>query len=113
MAETIKRLGAVRPSSASTWTQLYQTASGTTAVVSCLAICNQTSSAVTVRVAHEDGTTGTPANEDIFLYDETIPANTTLQLTWGITVGAQNTLLVYVSDADSTSFVAWGTEITS
>jgi len=101
MAETIKRLGAVRPSSASTWTQLYQTASGTTAVVSCLAICNQTSSAVTVRVAHEDGTTGTPANEDIFLYDETIPANTTLQLTWGITMNTDimKFLMDYAPDA--------------
>ena len=59
-------------------------------------LCNRTSSAVTVRIAHIDGAIGAVADADYIEFGTSIPANGVLERT-GITMAATHTLMVYAS----------------
>ena len=71
-------------------------------------LCNRNTSPVTIRLAIEDGSTGTPANEDYIEYDVTIPAKGTLERT-AIVLTATHSIVAY-SSAANVSAVVWGFE---
>ena len=110
MANVYKRLGAVAVS-ANTDTELYETPAATSAVVSTISVCNRGSSQATFRIAHVDATAvGSVANEDYIYYDVPIPANDTFLITAGVTMAAENIILVRSSSA-YVNFISWGSEI--
>jgi hypothetical protein len=109
MATTYKVLGQVVPSAA-TATTLYTVPSATQAVVSTLAICNQSSSNVTFRVAIRPAG-ATLATTHYLAYDSTVQANDTIFLTLGISLAATDVVTVYTSGT-AQSFSLFGSEIT-
>lgn len=110
MAETLSRLGATTVV-ANINTQLYGPGPTITGVVSCIAICNRGGTDRTFRLAHVDGAAvGAVANEDYFIYDQTVFANTSRFLQLGLTFGGDDTILCRASHAD-VNFIAWGSEI--
>lgn len=95
----------------SSYTNLYATGASTTAVVSALHICNEATSAVTVRVgiSPTNGTTA-PASGKFLLYDAVVPATTTLTWAGPFTLG--NTAYLNCSSSASTvSFTAAVAEV--
>jgi len=86
-------------------TQLLTVPAGESYVVT-LTICNQSGTERTYRVAHMD-TTGSANNDDWIIYDRTIAANATHQVT-GIAVGASEAINVQAGSANSISIVASG-----
>ena len=108
MAEAIKILGQANPS-ATTLTDLYTVPAATTATASTLAICNRTSSTITVRVS----VAVAGASDDVkqyLLYDRKILKNDSEFLTIGITLAATDVVRVYTS-ALGASFNLFGVEI--
>ena len=104
MATTYTDAQIAGTASTSTYATLTQTTSTTTAVVGSLVICNEATSAVTVRVGLAASAT-TPASGAFILYDRVIPANDTLVLTMGLALG--NTKFIRVSSSATTvSFTA-------
>ena len=108
MATTYKVLGQVAPSSA-TATTLYTVGAGKSTVVSTIAVCNRSASAVTYRVAIRPAG-ATLSNEHYIAYGSTLAANDSTMITIGITLAATDVITVYASTAD-TSFSAFGSEI--
>jgi hypothetical protein len=111
MATAYKVLGQVAPS-ATTETQLYPVPSSTSAVVSTITICNQSSSAATYRIAvvKSGGATSPAAALSWIVYGATVAASDTTVLTVGITLATGDQLRVYASSANL-SFNAFGSEI--
>ena len=109
MANTYKRLGAAAPS-ATTETDLYNTPSATSAVISSITVCNRDSAAATFRISlsPEGDATGT---DDYIAYGATLSGNDTIAFTLGISVEADWDVRVYASSANLT-FQAFGVEIT-
>lgn len=103
------RLGA-EDLSATTNTGIYTVPSSTVATVN-INFCNRNSSAVTVRLAHVNGSAGSLANEDYLEYNVTIAPNGALERT-GIVMAATHTLVAYASAAN-VSVVAHGFEETA
>lgn len=110
MSEVLKRLGATTVT-ANTDTLLYAVPASKSAVVSTILVCNRGATSQTYRVAHVDGAIVNVANEDFIAYDQTIPANTSFGLSFGVTMAATHTILVR-SDSTNVNFIAWGSEIT-
>ena len=108
MATTYKVLGQVAPS-ATTLTTLYTVGAGKSAVVSTIAVCNQSASATTFRIAIRVAGAGV-SGEDYIAYDSTISGNDTTFITVGITLNATDVISVY-STAATVSFNAFGSEI--
>jgi len=108
MANTFKRLAALRPADTNE-AELYAPGSGVE-VIALLNICNQDSSARTVRVALTD-TSGAASGEDWIAYDYSVGANEIIQFT-ALTLENPNTIRVSASAADVISFVLFGSEIT-
>jgi hypothetical protein len=108
MATTYKVLGQVAPSSA-TATTLYTVGAGKSTVVSTIAVCNRSASAVTYRLAIRPAG-ATLSNEHYIAYGSTLAANDSTMITIGITLAATDVITVYASTAD-TSFSAFGSEI--
>jgi len=110
MATIYKDAQTAGTASTGTYATLYSTGAATTAVISSIIICNESSSAsVTVRVGIA-ASAGTPASGSFILYDRTIPANDTLTLTAGFALG--NTKFIRVSSSAATvSFTAGVSEI--
>lgn len=109
MATVYKDAQVVGTANTSTYSTLYQTGASTTAVIGSLVICNEATSAVTVRVGLAASAT-TPASGAFLLYDRSIPANDTLTLTIGLALG--NTKFIRVaSSATTVSFTASVSEI--
>jgi hypothetical protein len=72
-------------------------------------VCNRSASAATYRIAiRPDG--ATLANQHYIAYGTTVPANDTIALTFGITLGDTDVVTVYASSADL-SFSLFGSEI--
>ena len=109
MAETIKVLGQVAPS-ATALTVLYTVPSSTEAVVSTIAICNRSSSKITVRVSVAVGG-ATDSPEQYIMYDVDVESYGYLLATIGLTLAATDVVRVYASSGDA-SFSLFGTEIT-
>ena len=108
MATTYKVLGQVAPS-ATTATTLYTVGAGRSTVVSTIAVCNRSASAVTYRVAIRPAG-ATLSNEHYIAYDSTVAANDSTMITIGVTLATTDVITVYASTAN-TSFSAFGSEI--
>jgi len=111
MPTAYKILGQVNPS-ASTETTLYTVPSSTQAVVSSIAVCNQTASSATFRIAVQPSAdTGSSAAAKHFLvHGTTVAAADTVVLTIGVTLATGDRLRVFASNANL-SFSAYGSEI--
>ena len=108
MAITYKVLAQSAPS-ATTNTDVYTVGAGKQAIISTISVCNRSASSATYRIAiRPDG--ATIANQHYIVYDGTVPANDTINLTIGITVDASDVITVYASSANL-SFNLFGSEI--
>jgi hypothetical protein len=108
MPVSYKVLGQVNPS-ATTLSTLYTVPASTSAVISTLCICNQSSSSGSFRVAVR------PAGASIdpkhyIAYDTPIPSNDTIHLTIGASLGNTDVISVYASSS-TMSFTLFGSEI--
>jgi hypothetical protein len=108
MATTYKVLGQNNPS-ATTLTTLYTVPSSTSTVVSSIAICNQTASAATYRIAIRPAGAAIDPKHYI-VYGATVAASDSTILTLGITLATTDVISVYASSANL-SFSAYGSEI--
>jgi hypothetical protein len=108
MAITYKVLAQSAPS-ATTNTDVYTVGSGKQAVVSTITVCNRSASAATYRIAIRVAGSAL-SNDEYIVYDTGVPANDTISLTLGITLGAADVVTVYASSANL-SFNLFGTEI--
>jgi hypothetical protein len=109
MATTYKVLAQANPS-ATTETTLYTTTSGSSGIVSTIAVCNQASTAATYRIAIRPSADGTTAAKHWIVYGATVPASDSVMLTVGITMAAGDKIQIYASSANL-SFSAFGSEI--
>jgi hypothetical protein len=109
MATAYKILGNINPA-ATTATTLYTVPSGTSTIVSTINVCNQAASVGTFRIAVRPSG-ATLAASHYLAYDTAIPANDSIALTMGITLGATDIITANASSA-TMSFIAFGTEIT-
>jgi len=109
MATTYKILAQSAPT-ATTPTLLYgPVGAGLSTVVSTLAVCNRGATALTYRISlRQSG--DADSTKQYLVYDATLPANSTASYTLGITLGANDTIYVYASNANA-SFQAFGSEI--
>lgn len=108
MATTYKVLAQSNPS-ATTNTDIYTVPSATSAVISTIVICNQTSSTATYNIAvRKAGATLTAAQ--YIAYQVTVGASDSTALTLGITMATTDVLTVY-SSTSTLSFTAFGSEI--
>jgi hypothetical protein len=85
--------------STGTYATLFSTSASQTAVVSSIAICNTAAAAVTYRIGVM-GSAGTPGASEWIVYDNTVPANDTVFLTVGLTLG--NTKFIRISSSANT-----------
>ena len=108
MATTYKVLGQSNPS-ATTNTTLYTVPSATSAVVSTLTVCNQSSTAATYRIAVRPAGASVAAQHWI-VYGATVGGSDSTALTLGITLATTDVITVYASTANL-SFSAFGSEI--
>jgi hypothetical protein len=108
MAITYKVLAQSAPS-ATTNTDIYTVGSGKQATVSTVTIANRSASAATYRIAIRIAGSAL-SNEEYIAYDAAVPANDTIALTLGITLGAADVVTVYASSANL-SFNIFGAEI--
>lgn len=92
-----------------TYTTLYNTDASTTAVISTILICNTAGAQATYRIGL-DTTAGTPSASEWLVYDATVPANDTVALTFGATLGNTQYLRVS-SSANTVTFTAFISEI--
>lgn len=104
---TYKVLGQVAPS-ATTATDLYTVPAAKSTVVSTIAACNRSTSAITYRVSVRIGGAAA-ANAQYLAYDANLPPNSSDFLTIGLTLGAGDVITVYASSG-SASFSAFGNE---
>lgn len=109
MPQTHKVLGQSNPS-ATTLTTLYTVPASTQTIISTLSICNQASSGGTYRIAVRPSGAAI-ATQHYLVFDSTVPANDTISLTLGVSIGATDVISVYASSA-SMSFHAYGVEVT-
>ena len=108
MAIVYKVLGQSNPPAA-TATPLYTVPASTSAVVSTITICNQSSSADQFRIAIRPAG-ATLAAQHYIAYGTAIPANDSISLTIGITLATTDVITVYAGTTNL-SFNAFGSEI--
>lgn len=109
MPAAYKVLGQSNPS-ATTLTTLYTVPAATSAVVSTIAVCNQSATPGTFRVAIRPAG-ATVATQHYIAFDATVAANDTVFLTLGVSLATTDVVSVYASSA-SQSFSVFGSEIT-
>ena len=108
MATTYKVLGQANPV-ANTLTTIYTVPSATQTVVSTVTVCNLGNVATTFRLAVQPANAAI-ANEHYVNYDTALPANDTIALTIGMTLG--NTDVISANCATSNVSVnVFGSEI--
>lgn len=112
MPETIKRLGAVNVTAAiNTDVTLYICPANTFAAISFINACNMTTSGVSIRIAHIDGAyVNLISGEDYVTFDSNLNPRSNADFGRGLCMEAAECLMVR-SSAVSTSFQAWGSEI--
>ena len=108
MAITYKVLAQSAPS-ATTNTDVYTVGSGKQATISTITIANRAASSATYRIAIRVAGSAL-SNEEYIAYDATVPANDTIALTLGVTLGAADVVTVYASTANL-SINLFGAEI--
>lgn len=111
MAIQEKELGQSRPSD-TTATSLYSPATGVTAVIRNIFVCETSGTNRTFRIfCDKDGTTYDQTTA--LYYDVAITANTTTQLTTYIVLNnSSGNLAVRTSSGSALTFTAYGAEIT-
>ena len=108
MATTYSILGQATPAGSNS--DLYTVPSATQAVVSTVAACNTTASAVTATVyVRKAGATAATSNALIYL--QTVPAYSTSTWTLGITLGATDVVTVASGTSGAVTFQAFGSTI--
>lgn len=122
MANEYRNIAQISPS-ATAGTDLYTCPASTNAIVSTIVICNQNATNQTVRVSVRSGTAasgagtaslgtaGSPSTSAYVLYNTIVYANSTLTLTLGITLTAEEVVTVYAS-ATGISFLLFGSLVT-
>lgn len=110
MATTYKVLGQLNPG-AMTLSNLYIVPAATSTVCSTLVVCNQASLAALFRIAVRPAGSAIDSKHYVS-YDTTVPANDSITLTLGITLGNTDVISVYASTANI-SFNMFGSEITA
>ena len=108
MPTIYKILGQTNPA-ITTITDLYTVPASTSAVCSTLNIANLTSSNATFRIAVIPSGSSLQA-KNYLAYDTVVPANDSIGLTIGVTLGQYDKIQVYSSTV-SQSFNLFGTEI--
>jgi CDP-diglyceride synthetase len=92
-----------------TYATLYNTSASATAVISSILVANTASTAATYRIGIM-GSAGTPGNSEWVAFGALVPANDTIALTIGVTLG--NSQFVRVSSsANTVAFSAYISEI--
>lgn len=109
MATSYKVLGQSNPA-ATTESTLYTVPAATEAVVSTVAIANQTATAATYRIAVRPSADTTTAAKHWIVYGATVPASDSIFLTLGVTLATGDKIQIYGSTANL-SFSAFGSEI--
>lgn len=109
MPLTYKVLGQSSPT-ANTASTVYTVPASTQAVISTITICNRDSTAGTFRLAVQPAG-ATLSNVHYLNYDTLVPANDTVALTLGITLGNTDVISANVSSANF-SISVFGSEIT-
>ena len=109
MATTYKVLAQSNPS-ATTETTLYTVPSSTQTVVSTIAVCNQTATSVTFRIAVRPAADSTTTAKHWVVYGATVPPSDSTMLTLGLTLAAGDKIQIYASSANM-SFSAFGSEL--
>ena len=108
VASTAVTTGVAARAIPSAWTALYQVPAATQAVVSTIAVCNQNTVAAQYRIAFS--ATTTPTTAEMYVFDATVPANDTINLTIGTTLPAAQRIMVN-ANSPKISFTAFGSEI--
>ena len=80
------------------------------AVISSVVVCNRGLSSATFRIATIPGGLGDLDVSQYLYYDVPVGANDTFVATIGITLAAENTIMVRASSSD-VNFVTFGTEV--
>lgn len=109
MPSAYKILGQSAPTGTSN-TDLITVGAGKSQVISTLNVANTTASAATARVFARIAGAAAGAGNAI-IYDVSIPANTTISYTIGITLAATDVLTVRTGTANALTFTAFGSEI--
>lgn len=99
----------VGTASTGTYSTLYSTGGATTAIISGLHICNESTSEVTVRIGLKSSA-GTPASGEFIAYDLKVPALKTVPVPGPFTLG-NTTYLRVSSSATTVTFTAATAEI--
>jgi hypothetical protein len=108
MPKIYKVLGQVNPS-ATTASTAYTVPSSTNTVFSTISVCNYGSSIASYRIAIRPNGESL-AMKHYIVYNSSVPANDTINLTMGVTADAEDVVTVYASSA-SVSFSLFGSEI--
>lgn len=108
MTTIYKVLGQTAPA-ATTNTTLYTVPTNTSAIISTLNVCNQSTSSATFRIAIRPAG-ATLSNQHYLLYDTPVPNNDSIAFTMGITLAASDVITVYASSS-SLSFNLFGSEV--
>lgn len=108
MASAYKVLGQINPTGGS-MTTLYTVPANTQAVLSTVTICNQAASTATFTIAVQPAG-ATLVSKNYINYNTSLPANDTITLTLGITLGATD-LIACSANTSTVSFNAFGSEI--
>ena len=90
MPQIYKQLFAAAPA-ATTLTAIYTVAAATSAIISTLAVCNRSATPTTIRLSHSP-LGAADAVGQYFMYDASVPANSTTFITGGITLAATDIL---------------------
>jgi len=109
MTATMKVLGQSYPAAA-TGTTLYTVPAGTSATISTIAVCNQTSGGLTFNLAVIPSG-GALSNSSYIAYGTSVAANTTAFITIGVTLAAGDSIYVYNSSV-GISYSAFGAQLT-
>ena len=108
MTTVYKVLGQINPT-ANTLTTAYTVPPANSAVISTVAVCNQSATATTFRLAVQPAG-ATIAAKHYINYDTSLPGSDTITLTLGITLGATDVLSANVGSS-SVSVNVFGSEI--
>lgn len=110
MAITYKVLGQENPANANA-TDLYTVPSGNSAIISTLTATNVdgTASNISIYVVKSGGTAGV---SNALVYQAELGANTVQAFTIGITLGADDKIVVQSATANATTYQVFGSELT-
>jgi len=108
MATTYKVLGQINPT-ANTLTTVYTVPSATQTVVSTVTVCNMANTAATFSLAVQPANAAI-ANRHYINFQTTLPANDTVALTLGITLGNTDVIAANCSTG-TVSINVFGSEI--